>query len=330
MHILFIGGTGNISSECARLLHRRGHRISVVSRGHRTVPEEFETITADRYDASAFPAAVADRTFDVVINFLGFHVPELELDFTCFRERVSQYLFISSATVYQKPPQTLPISESTPLGNPFSEYAREKQACEEWVRLRWEQDRFPVTVVRPSHTYGHTWLPNPVSSASYTVLGRMRQGKPVYVPDEGQSLWTLTACRDFAVGLAGLVGRSEAVGEAYHITSDEVLTWNQILREAARAGGVENPTIVPIPTDFICEVNPRATAGLKGDKSHHAVFDNAKIKAAVPDFQCATSLRQGLQESVAWFDADSSRQRIDPAIDANIERVIDAWAKHRL
>ena len=172
---------------------------------------------------------------EVVINFLGFDLPDVQTDYELFRGAIRQYIFISSATVYARPPARLPFTEDSPLGNTWWDYARKKLACEDWLRQRWAEDRFPATIVRPSHTYSKRWVPNPVSSASYTFVVRLQQGKPVFVPDDGETPWTLTAASDFAVGLAGLVDKPEALGEAFHITSDEVLTWNQIAAEIAAA-----------------------------------------------------------------------------------------------
>ena len=325
MKILFIGGTGNISTDCARLLYERGHEISVVTRGSSVVPEQYTAIQADRFDAESMKNALADVEADVVINFMGFKPPELQTDYEVFRGRIRQYIFISSATVYAKPHRELPLTESSPLGNDFSEYARNKQACEEWLLDKMKEDGFPVTIVRPSHTYSHSWLPNPVASAGFTLGHRLRHGKPVLVPGNGQSLWTLTATTDFAVGLAGLAGQDDALGEAFHITSDEPLTWNQITAEAVRALGASNPVVEQIPVDFICKTDPSMPAKMYGDKAGHAVFDNAKIKRFVDDFQCRKPLRDGMTEAAAWFDAHPDQQVPDPEIDATFDKIIDAW-----
>jgi len=242
---------------------------------------------------------------------------------------VRQYVFISSATVYAKPPGRLPITEEAPLGNAFWDYAQKKLACEQWLQERRQASGFPVTIVRPSHTYSERWVPNPVSSASYTFAARLEQDKPVFVPDEGENPWTLTAASDFAVGLAGLVGNEKAVGEAFHITSDEVSTWNQIYAEIAAALGVSSPNVVKIPTNFICQVAPQLTGNLKGDKSQPGVFDNSKIKRFVPGFECRKPFRKGVRESVAWLRAHPEQQNLKPEVDATFEQVIAAWNKQR-
>jgi nucleoside-diphosphate-sugar epimerase len=325
--ILFIGGTGNISAECAAHLHERGHEILVVTRGRSEAPSGYRAIQADRKDPAAMRAALSGAQPDVVINFLGYELADVRTDYELFKGAVRQYLFISSATVYAKPPRQLPITEAAPLGNDWWDYARKKLACEQWLRERWAQDRFPVTIVRPSHTYSKRWIPNPVSSASYTFAARLEQGRPVFVPDDGQNPWTLTAATDFAAGLGGLVGRAEAVGEAFHITSDEVLTWNQICAEIAAALGVAAPEIVPVPTDFICQTAPQLTGTLKGDKAHPGIFDNAKIKRLVPGFECRKPFRVGVRESVAWLRAHPDQQNRKPEIDALCDQVIGAWRK---
>jgi nucleoside-diphosphate-sugar epimerase len=322
--ILFIGGTGNISSDCADLLCRNGHEIGVVSRGISAVPADYRAFIADRKDPEALRRVLEGYRPDVVINFLGFDLPELQIDYALFRDAVRQYVFISSATVYARP-APLPIVETSPLGNRFWDYARKKQGCEEWLMERWTSAQFPVTIVRPSHTYSRLWVPNPVSSSSFTYAARLEKGRPVYVPDDGQNPWTLTATTDFAVGLAGLVGNPQAIGEAVHITSDEVLTWNQICAEIARAVGVEPPAPVRVPTDFICEVAPRFTGGLKGDKSNPGVFDNSKIKRLVPGFSCRKPFRDGVRESVAWLRAHPEHQNLSQELDVLMDRIITEW-----
>ena len=302
MKILFIGGTGNISTECAGLLHARGHEILILSRGIKPVPSGCQRVVADRKDPAAMRPRCAAYTPEVVINFLGYDPAEVAVDYELFRQRVRQYIFISSATVYAKPPARLPITEDAPQGNAWWDYARKKEACERVAAGTVATDAFPVTIVRPSHTYSKRWIPNPVSSSSYTFAARLEQGQPVFVPDAGENPWTLTAAADFAVGLAGLVGRPDALGEAFHITSDEVLTWNQICAEIAAALGVKSPVIVKVPTDFICALAPEWTGTLKGDKSHPGVFDNSKIKRFVPEFRCAQIVcrwRPGIRGVVA-------------------------------
>ena len=262
---------------------------------------------------------------DVVLNFLGYDVPDVQMDYELFQGAVRQYVFISSTVVYARPPRNLPLTEDAPLGNPWWDYAQKKLACEQWLQQRRQDTGFPLTIVRPSHTYSKRWIPNAVSSGSYTFAARLEQGKPVYVHDDGQSPWTLTTAADFAVGLAGLLCRAEAIGEAFHITSDEVLTWNQIYAEIAAALGVQSPQVVKVPTDFICQVAPQMTGTLKGDKAHPGVFDNSKIKRFVPEFRCCTLFRQGVRESVCWLREHPDQQNLKPELDALIEKVLTAW-----
>ena len=325
MKILFIGGTGNISAECAALLHARGHEILVLSRGQTAVPGEYRAIRADRKDSAAMRAALSGLQPDVVLNFLGYDLPEVQLDYELFQGAVRQYVFISSTVVYTKPARQLPLTEDAPLGNALWDYAQKKLACERWLGQQREAVGFPVTIVRPSHTYSKRWVPNPVSSGSYTFAARMEQGKPVFVPDDGENPWTLTAATDFAVGLAGLVGKPEAIGEAFHITSDEVLTWNQIYADIAAAVQVRSPWIVKVPTDFICQKAPQLTGTLKGDKAHPGVFDNSKIKRFVPEFRCRTPFRLGVRESVRWLREHPEQQNLKPELDTLIQAVVTAW-----
>jgi nucleoside-diphosphate-sugar epimerase len=325
MKILFIGGTGNISAECAALLHARGHEILVLSRGQSPVPSEYRAIRADRKDIAAMRAALKGVQPDVVLNFLGYDLPEVQTDYELFQGAVRQYVFISSTVVYVNPAPRLPMTEDTPLGNPWWDYAVKKLACEQWLQQRRQDSGFPLTIVRPSHTYSKRWIPNAVSSGSYTFAARLEQGKPVFVHDDGQSPWTLTTAADFAVGLAGLLGKAEAIGEAFHITSDEVLTWNQIYAEIAAALGVQSPQIVKVPTDFICQVAPQMTGTLKGDKAHPGVFDNSKIKRFVPEFRCRTPFRLGVRDSMHWLREHPDQQNLKPEVEALIEKVLTAW-----
>jgi nucleoside-diphosphate-sugar epimerase len=332
MKILFIGGTGNISTECAALLHQRGHEILILSRGRSAVPPEYRLLQADRSDRAAMQAVLKGLEPDVVLNFIGYDLPEVQADFELFRGVTRQYVFISSVTVYAKPPRQLPMTEEAPVGNVWWDYAQKKLACEQWLRQRWEQDGFPLTIVRPSHTYSKRWIPNPIASSSFTYAARLEQGRPVIVPDNGENPWTLTAASDFAQGLAGLLGTPKAIGEAFQITSDEVLTWNQIVAEIAAALAeprpIPPPQVAKIPTDFICQIAPAWIGNIKGDKCHPGVFDNSKIKRFVPEFRCRVPFRAGIRESVAWLRSHPEAQNLNPELDALIDEVIGAWRKN--
>ncbi len=322
MRILFIGGTGNISADCAALLHERGHGIAILSRGQRPVPAAYHAVHGDRHDPESLRQAAQAARPDVVINFLGYDLADVQADYQVFHGAVRQYIFISTASVYAKPPARLPITEDAPLGNRWWDYSRKKQACEEWLMARRDENGFPVTIVRPSHTYSKAWIPNPLSSSSYTFAARLEQGKRVFIPDDGETPWTLTTSSDFAAGLAGLVGNDKALGETFHITSDEALTWNQIYAEIAAALGVSSPQIVKVPTDFICEVVPRLAGTLKGDKAHPGIFDNAKIKRFVPEFVCRKPFRLGVRESVEWLRGHPEEQNLKPELGRETEAIL--------
>lgn len=324
MNILFIGGTGNISTDCAALLHERGHSIGVITRGKVAIPAAYRSFQADRKNREVLREALAREKFDIVINFLGYDLPDVETDFALFAGKIRQYIFISTAMVYAKPHRHLPITEDAPLGNPLSDYATKKLQCEEWLL----GTDLPVTIVRPSHTYCQRWIPNMVGSAGYSFAARIERGAPVFVANDGTNPWTLTATQDFAVGLAGLVGNDAALGERFHITSDEALPWNRIYTEIGAAVGVE-PVIERIPVDFICERFPDLTGGLKGDKIHSAIFDNAKLKRFVPEFVCRKPFATGIREAVAWLRAHPDEQNLNPKLDTIFDQVIGAWRDAR-
>ena len=315
MKILLIGGAGNLSTDCAALLQSRGHDIAVLTRGRSPVAKTFRSLIADRTDAGAMRAACAGFVPEVVINFLGYTPSDLAVDLEVFAGKIRQYIFISTTAAYVKPATKLPITEAEPLGNQFWDYAQKKQACEEMLQGR---PQFPTTIVRPSHTYGPTWFPNILASGSYTLAARLLAGKPLFLPDH-DNLWTLTATSDFAVGLAGLVGNERSIGEAFHITSDEALTWPEIYSQTAAALGAPKPNILRIPLDWLCERFPQLIGPLRGDKANPAVFDNAKIKRFVPEFVCRKPFRAGICESAARAGA------INAEIDALYDAVAAAW-----
>jgi nucleoside-diphosphate-sugar epimerase len=322
MRVLFIGGTGIISSACSRLARERGMELTLLNRGEtrRDVPAGAEVLRADAYDPAAVAAALGDRTFDAVVNWIAYVPENVEADIRAFRGRTGQYVFISSASVYHKPPQHLPITEGTPLANPFWEYARNKIACEERLMRAYREEGFPITIVRPSHTYDRTLLP---MHGGYTVVDRMRRGQEVIVHGDGTSLWVLTHHQDFARGFVGLLGHPLAIGDAFHITSDEVLTWNQIFTTVARAAGAE-ARIVHVPSDWIARLDPDLGASLLGDKAHSVIFDNSKIRRLVPDFSATIPFASGAREIMAWYDEDPARQRVDERLNATFDRILAA------
>ncbi len=323
MRVLFLGGTGVISSACSRLAVNRGIDLYLFNRGHtaRPIPEGVHILRGDIRDRASVEHALGDTTFDVVANWINYTPEHVEEDIELFRDRTGQYIFISSASAYQKPLSSLPITESTPLDNPFWAYSRAKIACEERLMQAYCEDKFPITIVRPSHTYDRTMVP---LIGGYTAIDRMRKGKKVIVQGDGTSLWVLTHHEDFAKGFVGLLGNQGAIGHAFHITSDELLAWNQIYTILAHAAGVE-PQIVHVPSDVIAAFDPEVGAGLLGDKAHSVVFDNSKIKHLAPDFAATIPFAQGAKEIVAWFDADPTRQVVDERASRLIDRIIAAY-----
>jgi nucleoside-diphosphate-sugar epimerase len=260
-------------------------------------------------------------TFDVVVDWIGFKQEHIETDLELFRGQTNQYIFISSASAYQTPPVNLPVTESTPLANPFWQYSRDKIACEDRLMRAYREENFPVTIVRPSHTYDQTMIP---LKGRYTVIDRMRKGKKVIVHGDGTSLWVLTHNTDFAKGFVGLLGNSGAIGEAFQITSDALLTWDEIYELSARAAGTA-AKIVHIPSDVIAKYDPEWGAELFGDKAHSMIFDNTKIKRIVPDFAPAIPFSRGIEEVIAWHDADPARQVVDEKLDRLMDTIIADW-----
>lgn len=329
MKILFIGGTGIISTACTELALARGLDLTVLNRGQRHAASAARQLTVDINDPPAAAAALGDRQWDAVVDFISFASAEIEQRIALFRGRTKQFIFISSASVYQKPPTHYLITESTPLANPFWDYSRNKIACEDRLQRALREEGFPMTIVRPSFTYGDTIVPLAMNSwpNTFTAVDRMRRGKPVIIPGDGLTLWTMTHNSDFARALIGLLGHQSALGHAFHITSDEVLTWNQIFETVAEAAGVANPKFVHIASDFIRACLPATTEGLLGDKSNCAVFDNTKIKRFVPDFVATTRFRDGIKRTLAWFDAEPARQVIDQEASAAQDRLISAYER---
>jgi nucleoside-diphosphate-sugar epimerase len=332
MKLLFIGGTGLISSACSELAVQRGMDLTILNRSvsaRYPVPQGAHLLTGDVHgDAASLQQLLRGRSFDAVVDWIAFTPQDIQRDLELFAGRAGQFVFISSASAYQKPPANYLHTEETPLENPFWEYSRNKIACEELLMREYREHGFPTTIIRPSLTYGPSQIP--LCGASwqhpYTVIDRMKRGQKIIVPGDGTSLWTLTWNGDFAKGLVGLLGRAEAVGEAFHITTDEVLTWNQIYQEAGRAAGVE-ARIVHIPSDLIAAYNPNAIGDLIGDKINSSVFDNSKIKRFVPDFTCEVTWAQGVRRSIAWHEADASRQSIDADMNRNWDTIITAYER---
>ncbi|WP_255579414.1 NAD-dependent epimerase/dehydratase family protein [Cryobacterium sp. PAMC25264] len=319
--VLFIGGSGVISAAAAELAVARGNRLTVLNRGQsdlRAVPAAAELLTADVRDAAAVRAALGERHFDVVVDFVAFTPEHVRADIDQFTDRCGQYVFISSASAYQKPPAALPIRESTPLQNPFWQYSRDKIACEDVLLDAYRDQGFPVTIIRPSHTYDRTQI---TLLNGWTDIHRMRTGQPVVVHGDGTSLWTLTHSTDFAKALVGLFGRSQAMGDSFTITSDEYLPWDALYAEYARAAGAPAPEIVHVASDTMAAENPEWSGPLLGDRSHSVIFDNTKVKALVPDFVCTTPVALGFREAIAWYDAHPEQQVVDADLNATLDRL---------
>ena len=324
MKVLFIGGTGIISSACSELAAREGIDLYLLNRGQtvdRPAPIGATVLFGDIRDRASAEAALAGHTFDAVVDWIAFTPDHVQADIDLFRSRTGQYVFISSASVYQTPPASLPVTESTLLDNPYWDYSRNKIACEELLVRAYRDEKFPMTIVRPSHTYDATKIP---LMGGYTSLQRMKDGKPLVVHGDGTSLWTLTHHRDFAKGFVPLLGNQRALGEAIHITSDEWLTWNQIYEIMASALGTP-AELVHVPSELINAFDPLHGAGLLGDKSHSMIFDNSKIKRLAPGFACTIPFSWGAHEIVAWHEADPSRQQVDPYVDALMDRALAAY-----
>ncbi len=326
MKVLFIGGTGTISYSSTLLAKEKGVDLYLLNRGKselRPIPEGVRLLKADIRDPNSVAEALGTLKFDAVADFIAFTPEHIETDLALFRGKTGQYLFISSASAYQTPPSTLPVTESTLLDNPAWEYSRNKIACEERLARAYREEKFPFTIVRPSHTYDQVYIP---VHGGWTVVDRMLRGLPVIVHGDGSSLWTLTHSSDFAKGFVGLLGNSHAIGEVYHITSDEWLTWDQIHQVIAKALGLE-ARIVHVPSDLIAAYDADWGDSLLGDKTHSFVLDNSKIKKAVPGFACTKPFSVGIQESLDWYHADPARQVVDGQFNALCERILAAYAK---
>lgn len=323
LKVLFIGGTGKISSAVSALAVEKGFDLYLLNRGitDRPIPAGANVIKADMDDPSSVRAALGDLKFDAVVNWIAYTEDHIERDIELFRDRTNQYIFISSASAYQSPPVNLPVTESTPLDNPFWKYSQDKIACENRLMRAYAEEKFPFTVVRPSHTYDRTMLP---FQGGWTVIDRMRKGKKILVHGDGTSIWVFTHHTDFAKGFVGLLGNNRAIGEAFHITSDELLTWNQLHEIAGRAAGALPLDIVHAPSDLINAYDPNWGVGLLGDKAASMIFDNTKIKRISPEFMCTVPYEQGAQEMVEWYDADPARQVIDEEYNAMADRIIAA------
>lgn len=334
MKVLFIGGTGNISGAISRLAIAQGIELYHLNRGKAKadVPAGIKNIIADIKNSGGVKKALSGLHFDVVVNFIAFTPEDIQRDIDVFTGKTRQYIFVSSASIYQKVGGHPVITESTPLYNPYWEYSRNKIRCEDLLNNEFRTTGFPITIVRPSLTYD-TVIPVAIGSwTDYTIINRMKKGKEVIIHGDGTSLWTVTHADDFARAFVGLLGHQQAIGHAFHITSDELLNWNQIYEAVAEAAGAELKA-VHIASDFICDVADRLgfteiRGSLLGDKAVSTIFDNSKIKRFVPGFVATIPFKEGIKRTVRWFEADRSRMVINQTNNEFIDNVLKAY-KHK-
>jgi nucleoside-diphosphate-sugar epimerase len=327
MKVLFIGGTGNISTYVSRLCIQKGIELYLLNRGTRNVDiPGVQIINGDISKPEQIIPLLKEHKWDAVVNWIAFNVKDIERDIDLFSSKTKQYIFISSASAYQKPPSHPVITESTPLYNPYWDYSQNKIACEERLNHEYQNKNFPVTIVRPSLTYD-TVLPVIMGGwTEYTIIDRIRKGKEIIVHGDGSSLWVVTHAEDFAKGFVGLIGHQQAIGHSFHITSDEVLTWDQIYHALAEAVGVE-ANIVHISSDFIVKYEKSLLGSLLGDKSYSVIFDNTKIKTFVPDYVATIPFSRGIKRTVAWFEAESKRQIINEESNKMIDSILRVYNK---
>jgi len=331
MKVLFIGGTGNISAAVSRLFVQNGVELFHLTRGNQNPVEGVVNIRGDIKDVPSVKQILQQHQWDVVVNWIAFVPEDVETDYLLFKGKTRQYIFISSASAYQKPALSGPITESTPLNNPYWDYSRNKIACEELLMKYYREDGFPVTIVRPSLTY-NTVIPLPIAAfKEYTTVDRIKKGLPVVVPGDGTSLWTITHAADFAEAFYGISGDMRSIGESFHITSDEAMPWNYYYEMVAAALGVK-PNLVHIPSDWLVRYSkkyngPDLQGTLLGDKSHSAVFDNSKIKRFVPGFSAKIPFSRGIADTIKWFEADNNRQQISETNNRFLDEVIRDFNK---
>jgi nucleoside-diphosphate-sugar epimerase len=327
MKILFIGGSGVISRAATHHTIAAGHDVWLLNRGQHRPVAGAQTIVADITDQASTRAALHGHTWDVVVQWIAFRPDDIRRDLVLFRDNTRQYIFISSASIYQKPPQHHVFTETTPRVNPHWEYSRQKIAAELALEEAHATTGFPYTIVRPSLTYGDDQIPLVLNAwqKPWTAIDRLRRGAPLIIPGDGTSLWTITHNSDFAAGLIGLFGHPQALGEAFHITSDEALTWNRLFALTAEAAGVTAPAFVHIASDFIIACVPAVEGTLLGDKAVSAVFDNSKLRRLVPGFRAKVPFAEGIKRTLAWFEADPARQQVDPETNQRWDKLIAAY-----
>lgn len=327
MKVLFIGGTGNISTSCSFLTLEKGIDLYHLNRG--VTKEEIPgviSIKADIHNKEETLKAIGNHDFDVVVDWIAFIRDDVKRDYEIFKGKVKQFIFISSASAYQKPLSDPRITESTPLANPVWEYSQNKIACEDYLVQKYREEGFPITIVRPSHTYRNI-LPVAVGNGrGYWLIDRIKNRKKIVVHGDGTSLWVLTHSEDFAKGFVGLLGNIHAISHAFHITSDELLTWNQIYEIIADIVGMK-ANLIHIPSDFIMKYDSQTGAGLWGDKAYSVIFDNTKIKTFVPEFKATIPFTEGIKKVLNWFDEDETRKKLNPKDDEYMDNLINSYLK---
>ena len=323
MKVLFIGGTGVISSACSALCIQMGIDLYLLNRNQsfRQAPKGSKSIIADIRNVDEVKKVLKDQNFDAVIDWIAYTPEHVINDFDIFENKTSQFIFISSASAYQKPPSAIPIKETERLFNPVWRYSQQKIDCENILMDFFHTRNFPVTIVRPSHTYDKTLIP---LYGRYTTLDRMINMKKIIIHGDGTSLWTLTHHKDFAEAFVRLIGVKEAIGEVYHITSDEALSWNQICMAFAEALNV-TPEIIHIPSDYINKCDKEWGDGLLGDKSHSMIFDNSKIKSIYPEFKCKIPFKDGAKEIVDWYNDNPDKKIVIPEINVKMDKIISDY-----
>lgn len=327
MKVLFIGGTGNISTSVSRLCIDLGIDLYLLNRGlANNSIDKVKNITGDITKPETLHTELRKHKWDAVVNWIAFNENDITRDYQLFKSVTKQYIFISSASCYQKPLLHPVVTESTPLSNPYWEYSRNKIACEEKLNDLYRNNNFPITIVRPSHTYSNV-IPVAIGGWNdYTIIERIKKGKKIIVHGDGTSLWTLTHARDFAKGFVGLLGNPQAIGNAFHITSDEILTWNQIYKTIAECIDIE-PEIVHISSELIEKLEPSLRGSLLGDKATSVIFDNSKIKRYVPGFNAVIPFNEGIKETIKWFESDPERMILKKDTNKMMDRIINFYEK---
>jgi nucleoside-diphosphate-sugar epimerase len=333
MKVLFIGGTGNISTAVSKLALAQGIELFHLNRGQRPALPGVTAIHADIADTNQAAQALTGHTWDAVVNWIAFTPADVDRDIALFSGKTKQYIFISSASAYQKPVTHPIITESTPLANPYWDYSRNKIASEERLTREYREKGFPGVIVRPSLTYD-TVIPLALGGwTDYTIIDRMKKGKPVIVHGDGTSLWQITHSADFAKGFVPLLGNPQALGHAFHITTDEVMNWNQFYQATAAAVGVE-ANLVHIPSEDICKIGDTLGqswlwGNFLGDKSWSCIFDNSKIKRFAPGFVATISYVEGIKRTLEYFHADPARCKVNSDENDLVAQILKAWKARR-